>query len=103
MPPGWDDWASAVYGNPYSEYGYVLNQNQTYHVYQHRPRDYGTDVYVGLTDRFIRGAAHDAPAVLRLPLGVRAAPAGDAGARATSPKFPLAQRAAHARASTRPT
>ena len=57
VPPGWDDWASAVYGNPYSEYGYVLNQNQTYHVYQHRPRDYGTDVYVGLTDRFIRGAA----------------------------------------------
>jgi arylsulfatase A-like enzyme len=47
-----------VYGNPYSEYGYVLNQNQTYHVYQHRPRDYGTDVYVGLTDRFIRGAVH---------------------------------------------
>jgi arylsulfatase A-like enzyme len=57
VPPGWDDWASAVYGNPYSEYGYVLNQNQTYHVYHHRPRDYGTAVYVGLTDRFIRGAA----------------------------------------------
>ena len=57
MPPGWDDWASAVYGNPYSEYGYVLNQNQTYHVYQHRARDYGTDVYVGLTDRLIRSAA----------------------------------------------
>jgi N-acetylglucosamine-6-sulfatase len=58
VPPGWDDWASAVYGNAYSEYDYVLNQNQTYHVYQHRPRDYGTDVYVGLTDRFIRGASH---------------------------------------------
>jgi arylsulfatase A-like enzyme len=57
VPPGWDDWASAVYGNPYSEYGYVLNQNQAYHVYGHRPRDYGTDVYVRLTDRFIRGAA----------------------------------------------
>ena len=57
MPPGRDDWASAVYGNPSSEYGYVLNQNQTYHVYQHRPRDYGTDVHVRLTDRFIRGAA----------------------------------------------
>src|SRR6478736_2420239 len=56
VPPGWDNWASAVYGNPYSEYGYVLNQNQAYHVYQHRPQDYGTDVYVGLTDRFIRGA-----------------------------------------------
>src|SRR4051794_3163566 len=57
VPPGWDDWASAVYGNPYSEYGYVLNQNQKYHVYRHQPRDYGTDVYVRLTDRFIRGAA----------------------------------------------
>jgi len=57
VPPGWDDWASAVYGHPYSEYGYVLNQNQAYHVYRHRPRDYGTDVYVGLTDHFIRGAA----------------------------------------------
>ncbi len=56
VPPGWDDWASAVDGNAYSEYDYVLNQNQTYHVYQHRPRDYGTDVYVGLTDHFIRGA-----------------------------------------------
>ena len=59
MPPGWDNWASAVYGNPYSEYGYVLNQNQAYHVYQHRPQDYGTDVYVGLTDRFIRGASRE--------------------------------------------
>ena len=53
VPPGWDDWASAVYGNPYSEYRYVLNQNQTYHVYHHTPKDYGTDVYVGLTDHFI--------------------------------------------------
>ncbi|HLM17760.1 MAG TPA: sulfatase-like hydrolase/transferase, partial [Acidimicrobiia bacterium] len=43
VPPGWDNWASPVYGNPYSEYGYVLNQNQAYHVYQHRPRDYGTN------------------------------------------------------------
>jgi len=35
VPPGWDNWASAVYGNPYSEYHYVLNQNQAYHVYRH--------------------------------------------------------------------
>ena len=59
VPPGWDNWVSAVYGNPYREYGYVLNQNQSYHVYQNRPSDYGTDVYVHLTDQFIRGAAHD--------------------------------------------
>jgi N-acetylglucosamine-6-sulfatase len=58
IPPGWDNWASAVYGHPYTEYQYVLNENQSYHVYQHRRRDYGTDVYVGLTDRFIRGAVH---------------------------------------------
>jgi N-acetylglucosamine-6-sulfatase len=57
VPPGWDDWASAVYGNPYSEYGYVLNENQTYHVHRHRPSDYGTNVYVRITDRFIRGAS----------------------------------------------
>jgi arylsulfatase A-like enzyme len=57
VPPGWDDWASAVFGNPYAEYGYVLNENQTYHVYRRDPRDYGTTVYVRLTDRFIRGAA----------------------------------------------
>ncbi|HEY3669320.1 MAG TPA: sulfatase-like hydrolase/transferase [Acidimicrobiia bacterium] len=57
VPPGWDNWASPIFGNAYSEYDYVLNQNQAYHVYRHRPRDYGTDVYVGLTDHFIRGAA----------------------------------------------
>ncbi len=59
VPPGWDNWASAVYGHPYSEYGYVLNQNQSYHEYQHRRRDYGTDVYVRLTDRFIRRAVQE--------------------------------------------
>ncbi len=57
VPAGWDQWASAVYGNPYTEYDYVLNQNQSYHAYQHRPRDYGTNVYLDLTDRFIRDAA----------------------------------------------
>ena len=58
IPPGWDNWASAVYGNPYAEYHYVLNQNQSYHVYQHHRRDYGTNVYVNLTDRFIRDSVH---------------------------------------------
>jgi arylsulfatase A-like enzyme len=57
VPPGWDNWASAVYGNPYSEYRYVLNDNQHYRVYQHRPRDYGTNVYVRMTDQFIHSAA----------------------------------------------
>ena len=103
VPPGWDNWASAVYGNPYSEYDYVLNQNQTYHVYQHRPRDYGTDVYVRPHRPVHPRRGPRAPAVLRLPLGVRAAPARDAGARATVGKFPSRTRTAHARASTRPT
>ena len=61
----------------------MLNQNQTYHVHRHQPRDYGTDVYVGLTDRFIRGAARAAPPVLRLPVGVHTAPTRDAGAAKT--------------------
>ena len=91
-----------MYGNPYSEYGYVLNQNQAYHVYQHRPQDYGTDVYVGLTDRFIRGASRKHRPFFAYLLGVRAPPAGDAGAR-RSPEVPSRTRAAHARASTRPT
>ncbi len=102
VPPGWDNWASAVYGNPYSEYGYVLNQNQSYHVYQHRPQDYGTDVYVGLTDRFIRGASRAHQPVLRLPLRVHASPAGDARAR-RSPQVPSRPRRRTPRASTRPT
>jgi N-acetylglucosamine-6-sulfatase len=69
VPAGWDDWASAVSGNPYTEYDYVLNQNQRFHAYQHRPRDYGTDVYVGLTDRFIRAAADaDQPFFAYLPV-----------------------------------
>jgi arylsulfatase A-like enzyme len=59
VPPGWDNWDSPVYGNPYSEYGYVLNDNQTYNLYHHGPHDYGTNVYMRLTDRFIRGAMHE--------------------------------------------
>src|SRR3954471_20202970 len=34
VPPGWDNWSSAVYGDPYSEYAYVLNQNQQYEVHR---------------------------------------------------------------------
>ncbi len=57
VPPGWSNWASAVFGNPYSEYRYVLNQNQEYKVYGRIPKDYGTNVYMGLTNQFIRHAA----------------------------------------------
>ena len=99
VPPGWDNWASAVYGNPYSEYHYVLNQNQTYHVYRHRPRDYGTDVYIRLTDRFIRGAAHDhQPFFAYLPVYAPHQPATPAPADIA--KFPA--RAGTADAQLRP-
>jgi len=90
VPPGWDNWASAVYGNPYSEYHYVLNQNQAYRVYRHRPRDYGTNVYVHLTDRFIRGAAHaHQPFFAYLPVYAPHQPATPAPADVA--KFPLAE------------
>lgn len=56
VPPGWDNWASAVFGNPYGEYDYVLNEDETYHRYGHTSSDYGTDVYVRLTDQFVRAA-----------------------------------------------
>jgi arylsulfatase A-like enzyme len=59
VPPGWTNWASAVWGNPYSEYHYVLNQNGVYHVYGHHRADYGTNVYTSLTDRFVRQAARE--------------------------------------------
>ena len=102
VPPGWDDWASAVYGNPYSEYGYVLNQNQTYHVYRHQPRDYGTDVYVRLTDRFIRGAARrHRPFFAYLSVYSPHQPATPAPRRSSRVPSRAARRA-H-RASTRPT
>src|SRR5215510_4968789 len=45
IPPGWNEWASAVSGNPYGEYNYVLNQDGKTVAYKHLPKDYGTDVY----------------------------------------------------------
>ena len=46
MPPGWDEFDSAVGGNPYSEYDYTLNENRHLVHYGDQPTDYGTDVYV---------------------------------------------------------
>jgi N-acetylglucosamine-6-sulfatase len=90
VPPGWDNWASAVYGNPYSEYGYVLNQNQHYQVYRHQPRDYGTRVYVHLTDEFVRGAVRrHHPFFAYLPVYAPHQPATPAPADFA--KFPRAQ------------
>ncbi len=54
IPPGWTTWASPVAGDPYSQYDYVLNENGVERAYGHEPSDYGNDVYMQLTDDFIR-------------------------------------------------
>lgn len=57
VPPGWDYWASAVKGNPYSEYNYTLNENGKLVEYGEKPEDYGTDVYVNKATAFMAEAA----------------------------------------------
>ena len=76
-------------GNPYTEYGYVLNQNR---------RTACTTTARGLRDRRLRRACHRlhpprrprARAVLRLPRRVRAPPARDTRRRATADVPPRA-------------
>jgi N-acetylglucosamine-6-sulfatase len=59
VPPGWDEWDSAsLGGSPYEEYGYTLNENGRLKKYGHAAADYGTDVYVGKANNFIRASAH---------------------------------------------
>lgn len=57
VPPGWDVFASAVAGNPYSEFNYVLNENKHLVYYGRKRADYGTSVYVGKARQFIRTTA----------------------------------------------
>ena len=57
VPLGWTDWASPVRGNAYGEYDYTLNENHVLHEYGHSASAYGTDVYMGLADQFIRDAS----------------------------------------------
>ena len=57
VPPGWDEFASSVAGNPYSEYDYALNENKRVVDYGRNPADYGTSVYIDKAKDFIRGAA----------------------------------------------
>jgi arylsulfatase A-like enzyme len=57
VPPGWDVFDSAVGGNPYSEYNYALNQNSYVTTYRDKPQDYGTSVYMGKAEQFIRRTA----------------------------------------------
>jgi arylsulfatase A-like enzyme len=54
VPPGWNEWYSAVAGSPYDEYGYTLNENGKLVSYGHAPSDYGTDVYAKKTLDFIQ-------------------------------------------------
>lgn len=57
IPPGWNEWYSAMKGNPYSEYNYSLNENGKQVDYGKAPKDYGTDVYVGKAIDFIQRTA----------------------------------------------
>ena len=62
IPPGWNEWYSAVKGNPYSEYDYTLNENGKEVTYGKTPQDYGTDVYFGKALDFLkRNAASKQP------------------------------------------
>ena len=57
VPPGWDLFASAVGGNPYSEYNYALNQDSYVSTFGDKPADYGTTVYIDKAEQFIRSTA----------------------------------------------
>jgi arylsulfatase A-like enzyme len=59
VPPGWNEWYSAVGGNPYNEYDYVLNENGKLVPYGRKPEDYGTDVYARKTVDFIQRTAKE--------------------------------------------
>jgi len=90
IPPGWSHWASAISGNPYAEYGYVLNHDGQRESHAHRPSDYGTDVFTGNTDRFIReSAGSDDPFFAYLAVYAPHQPATPAPADLT--RFPTAR------------
>jgi arylsulfatase A-like enzyme len=61
VPPGWNEFASAAKGHPYTEYNYTLNVNGKLVPYGSAPADYGTTVYVGKAASFIeqQSAAHN--------------------------------------------
>jgi arylsulfatase A-like enzyme len=57
VPPGWDEFASASRGDPYTEYDYTLNENGHLVHHGHAKADYGTDVYIAKAKQFIESAA----------------------------------------------
>jgi N-acetylglucosamine-6-sulfatase len=54
IPPGWTDWGVPVSGRPYHEFDYALNINKRIRKFGHKAKDYGTDVYVDLSEEFVR-------------------------------------------------
>lgn len=53
VPPGWDEWHSAVAGTPYSQYNYTLNENGHLVDYGSAPEDFGENVYISKAEGFI--------------------------------------------------
>ena len=61
IPPGWDDWASPVGGDPYSSYDYTLNVNGVKQVHGHDAADHLTDVIAGLALDFLERQWRERP------------------------------------------
>ena len=57
VPPGWNEFDSAVGGNPYSEYRYILNENHHLVHYGNNVADYGTTVYMNKARAFMEKSA----------------------------------------------
>lgn len=90
IPPGWDEWYSAVDGKPYGEYSYTLNENGKAVQYGSQPEDYGTDVYTRkATDFIARTAKEGKPFFIHLSFYAPHSPATPAPRHANL--FPDAQ------------
>lgn len=62
IPPGWDEWYTAVDPFTYRYTEYVLNENGLPHLYGRREQDYQTDVYTRKAVEFIgRNADREEP------------------------------------------
>jgi N-acetylglucosamine-6-sulfatase len=94
IPPGWDEWYSAIAGDPYGEYNYTLNENTKPVPYGSTPADYGTDVYLGKALDFIQRAPSTQPVFIYFATYAPHAPYTPAPRHAglfpgvTAPKFP---------------
>jgi arylsulfatase A-like enzyme len=67
IPAGWNEWVSAVAGQPYYGFNYTLNDNGKLVDYHEEPEHYLTDVLSNKAQDFIRRAGHsDVPFLLYL-------------------------------------